>query len=60
MKGPSKTRRTLQLEREFGRRLRACRIVAGYEEASDFAADLGITVLWHKPTKYDEVGHEIT
>ena len=38
MKGPSKTRRTLQLEREFGRRLRACRIVAGYEEASDFAA----------------------
>lgn len=28
--------------REFGRRLRAARISAGYEEASDFASDLGI------------------
>lgn len=26
----------------FGRRLRATRITAGYEEAADFAADLGI------------------
>lgn len=31
-----------RLLRDFGKRLRASRIAAGYESASDFARDLGI------------------
>lgn len=37
-----KDRRVDRLMRNFGRRLRAARITAGYEEAADFAADLSI------------------
>lgn len=37
-----KDRRVDRLMQQFGRRLRAARITAGYEEAADFAADLGI------------------
>lgn len=35
-------RRVERLMKGFGRRLRAARITAGYEEAADFAEDLGI------------------
>lgn len=35
-------RRADRLMRAFGRRLRAARITAGYEDAAEFAADLGI------------------
>lgn len=35
-------RRVDRLMRGFGRRLRAARITAGYEEAGDFAEELGI------------------
>lgn len=38
----SKDRRVDRLLQQFGRRLRAARLTAGYEEASDFAHDLGI------------------
>ena len=31
-----------RLMHAFGRRLRAARITAGYEEATDFASDLGL------------------
>lgn len=37
-----KDRRVDRLMQQFGRRLRAARITAGYEEAADFATDLGI------------------
>lgn len=38
----TKDRRVDRLMRSFGRRLRAARITAGYEDATDFANDLGI------------------
>lgn len=38
----ARDRRADRLMRAFGRRLRAARITAGYEDAADFAADLGI------------------
>lgn len=38
----AKDRRVDRLMHQFGRRLRAARITAGYEEATDFAEDLGI------------------
>lgn len=36
-----------RLMRQFGRRLRAARLTTGYEEAADFAKDLGI-----EPARY--------
>jgi transcriptional regulator with XRE-family HTH domain len=38
----TKGHRADRLMHQFGRRLRAARITAGYEEATDFASDLGI------------------
>lgn len=39
---PAIARRVDRLMRDFGRRLRAARITAGYEDAADFARDLGV------------------
>lgn len=38
----AKGHRADRLMQQFGRRLRAARITAGYEDAAIFAADLGI------------------
>ena len=38
----TKSDRANRLMRDFGKRLRAARITAGWEEAADFAADLGV------------------
>lgn len=39
----SRERRVDRLMKAFGRRLRAARITSGYEEAADFAEELGIS-----------------
>src|SRR5690606_27693415 len=36
------TQRVLRMKAAFGQRLRAARIVSGYERGSDFAKDIGI------------------
>lgn len=38
----ARDRHAARLMRDFGRRLRAARITAGYDEAADFAAVLGL------------------